>query len=74
VILEMYIILKIATVVPCAAVKLGTVCIRVKDSTDFEGMMELWRTAKAWHCERPEEATGEGIDSVAVEPPRLKGS
>jgi hypothetical protein len=28
----------------------------------------------AWHCERPEEAIGEGEDSVAVAGPGLKGS
>ena len=30
--------------------------------------------ADAWHCKRPEEATGEGAASVVVEGPGLKGS
>jgi hypothetical protein len=30
--------------------------------------------AEAWHCERPEKATGEGAASVAVDSPGLKGS
>lgn len=31
------------------------------------------RTAKAWYCERPEEATGEGTGSGALEGPGLMG-
>lgn len=33
-----------------------------------------WRAAKAWHCESPGEAVGEGAARVAVEVPELKGS
>jgi hypothetical protein len=43
-------------------------------STDFEGMKLSWRTAKAWHCKRSKEATGEGAVSVAVDSLGLKGS
>ena len=37
-------------------------------------MKGSWRTAEAWHCEKPEKAFGEGAASVAVEEPGLKGS
>jgi hypothetical protein len=32
-----------------------------------------WRVAKAWHCERPETAIGEGAASLAVDGSGLKG-
>jgi hypothetical protein len=35
--------------------------------TDFEGMIGLRRAAKAWHCERPWKAIGEGAASVEVD-------
>jgi hypothetical protein len=34
----------------------------------------MWVAADTWHSERPEETIGEGISSVAVEGPGLKGS
>ena len=33
----------------------------------FEGLKGSWRTAEAWHWERPKEATGAGVASVAVD-------
>jgi hypothetical protein len=39
-----------------------------------EGMMESCRAAEAWHCERPWKAIGEGVASVAIDGPGLKGS
>jgi hypothetical protein len=37
-------------------------------------MKGSWIAAEAWHCERPGKATGEGVISVAVDSPGLKGS
>ena len=39
----------------------------------FEGMKVSLRAAKAWHCERPWRAIGEGAASVAIDGPGLKG-
>ena len=37
-------------------------------------MKGSWRAAKAWHCERPGEAIGEGAASVSVSRrPRIEG-
>jgi hypothetical protein len=41
--------------------------------TDFEGIKRSWRTAEAWHCERPWKTIGEDAVSVAIEGPGLKG-
>lgn len=35
-------------------------------------MQESWREAEDWHCERPEEAIGEGTALEALESPGLK--
>lgn len=40
----------------------------------FEGRKGSWRTAEAWHCERPDEAIDEGTASTTVEALGLKGS
>ena len=40
----------------------------------FEGMKGSRRAAKSQHCERPWKAIGEGVASVAIEGPGLKGS
>lgn len=32
------------------------------------GLMRSWRTAEAWHCEKPGEAIGEDTASVAGDP------
>lgn len=37
-------------------------------------MKESWRAAKAWHSEKPGNAIGGDVASVAVEDPGLKGS
>lgn len=37
-------------------------------------MMWSWRAAEIWHCGRPGEATGDGVDSVVLEAPGLNGS
>lgn len=41
--------------------------------SSFVRHKESWRAAEAWHCERPEEAIGEGAALVAVEMEGLKG-
>ena len=40
----------------------------------FEGTKGLRTAAEAWHCERPGMVTGEGVASVGVDGPGLKGS
>lgn len=42
--------------------------------TSFEPIGGSWRTAEAWHFQRPAEAIGEGIASVSVENLGLKRS
>jgi hypothetical protein len=42
--------------------------------TGVEGMKRPWRTAEAWHCERPGKAADEGAASGAVDGQRLKES
>lgn len=42
--------------------------------TVFEGIKWSWRAAEAWQHEKPGEATGENIASVAVEVQGLNGS
>ena len=42
--------------------------------TVFEGMKGSCRAAEAWHCERPWKAICEGVPSVAIDGPGLKGS
>ena len=42
--------------------------------TCFEGMKMSWRTAEVWHCERSWKAIGEGVASVVIDGPGLKGS
>ena len=55
-----------------------TICLGIckshPDGTGFEGMKGSWRTADAWYCESPGEATGKGAASVADEGSGLKGS
>jgi hypothetical protein len=36
------------------------------DGTGFECINGSWRTAEAWHCERPREVLGNGAASVAA--------
>jgi hypothetical protein len=50
------------------------ICKNFPDGIGFEGMEGSWRTAEAWHCERPEKAIGEVAASVAVDSPGWKGS
>jgi hypothetical protein len=42
--------------------------------TGFKEMKTLWRTAEAWHCERPGKAIGEDAASVAADGPGLRRS
>jgi hypothetical protein len=42
--------------------------------TSFEGLKGSWRTAKAWHCERPRKAIGERAVSVVINGLGLKES
>jgi hypothetical protein len=42
--------------------------------TGFEGMKGSRRVAEARHCERPWKDIGEGVASVAIDGPELKGS
>lgn len=49
-------------------------CMSLSGSTGFKGMEGSWRAAEAGHCERSEEAIGEGAASVAAETLGLKGS
>ena len=42
--------------------------------TGFDGMKGSRKAAEARHCERPWKAIGEGIASVAIDGPGLKGS
>ena len=49
-------------------------CTNHPGGTGFEGMKGSWRAAQVWPCERPGKAIGEGIASVAVDGPGLKGS
>ena len=50
------------------------ICKGHPDGTGFEGMKRPRKAAEAWHCERPWKAIGEGVASVAIEGPGLKGS
>lgn len=47
-------------------------CKSSPGGTSFEGTRGSWKTAEAWHCERPVEAISEGAASVEVEVPGLK--
>ena len=49
-------------------------CKSHPSGTGFEGMKGLCRAAEARHCERPRKAIGEGVASVAIDGPGLKGS
>ena len=49
-------------------------CKNHPGGTGFEGMKGSWRTAEAWHCERPWQAIGEGAATDVVDGPGLKGS
>ena len=49
-------------------------CKSHPDGTGLEGIGGSWRTAEAWHCERPGKAICEGVASVVVDGPELKGS
>jgi hypothetical protein len=49
-------------------------CKSHSGGTGFKSMKGSWIAAEAWHCERPGKATGEGVISVAVDSPGLKGS
>ena len=42
--------------------------------TGFESMKGSWRTAKAWNCEKPGKAMGDGAALVVVDSIGLKGS
>jgi hypothetical protein len=44
------------------------------DATGFECMKESWTTPEAWYYEKPEKTICEGIATVAVDSPVLKGS
>jgi hypothetical protein len=46
-------------------------CNNHPGSTGFEGMKGSWRSAEAWHCERPGKPFGEVASSVAIDSPRL---
>ena len=48
------------------------ICKNFPDGIGFEGMEGSWRTAEAWHCERPEKVLGEGATSVTVDGSGLK--
>jgi hypothetical protein len=54
--------------------ELGNVRVSFPGGIGFEAMREPWQTVKAWYHESPEEATGEGEESVAVEAPGFKDS
>ena len=60
-----------AKVVPHTSAGLGK---NHPGGTGFEGMDDSWRTAEAWHCERPGKAIVGSVASVAVDSPVLKGS
>ena len=49
-------------------------CKNHPGSTGFEGMKESRREDKAWHFKKPGKAIGEGVASVAIDGPGLKGS
>ena len=49
------------------------ICKNHPGGTGFEGMKESWRTAEAWHCERPGKAIVEGAAST-VDGEGLNGS
>lgn len=49
-------------------------CKSVPGCVGLKRMKGPWGAAEAWHCERPEESIGEGVPSVAIKGPGLKGS
>ena len=48
-------------------------CKNYLGGTGFEGMKRSRKAAEAQHCERPRKAIGEGVASVAIDGPGLKG-